>query len=125
MTVSYLNSVPLSERISESHRILAKFPSSIPVIIESKNEELLKKLKKNKYLVPNNVSASYLLAAVRKHLQVESSKSIFMYCESNIICGSEMIYSLYEDYKKKKNIQGINSEKFFYVYISSENAFGF
>jgi hypothetical protein len=124
MTVSYLNSVPLSERISESNRILSKFPNSIPVIIESKDEELLKKLKKNKYLVPSNVSASYLLSAVRKHLQLDSSKSIFMYCGSNIICGSEMIDSLYEDYKNKKKLHDTNSEKFFYVYISCENTFG-
>lgn len=120
--VSYLNSVPLSERILESNRILAKFPHSIPVIIESKNEEIMKKLKKNKFLVPYDVSASYLLIAVRKHLQLDSSKAIFMYCGDNIICGTEMIHELYSDYKKK--IWDKNTDKFFYVYISIENTFG-
>jgi len=124
MTVSYLNSTSIEERISESNRILAKFPNSIPVIIESKSEEVYKKLKKNKYLVPRNVSASYLLAAVRKHLEIDSSKAIFMYCGDNIICGTEIIDELYKDYIIKKKLFGNNTEKFFYVYISVENTFG-
>ena len=53
---SLKKSTELSENISESTRILSKYPDRIPVIIKTKNQKLAKMLKKNKFLVPQDLS---------------------------------------------------------------------
>jgi len=120
--MSYKNTTSLSQRESESSRILAKYPNVIPVIIESRSKDLI--LKKNKFLVPYDVSSSHLLYAIRKQLKLDESKAIFMFYDDVLISGTQMMSEIYEKYKEKNLIGKKIHDKFFYINISVENTFG-
>ena len=111
------------ERISESNRILAKYPDYIPVIIDC--SEKLGQLKKQKFLVPSEVSASHLLHSVRKQFETKKSDAIFMFCNDSLICPTVMMKNLYTEYKIKNKItDGCNSDKFMYIELHLESVFG-
>ena len=48
----------LTKKISESIRIISKFPDKIPVIVLTRNSKLEKMLTKNKFLVPYDLTVS-------------------------------------------------------------------
>ena len=43
-----------------------------------------------------------------------------MFCDKKLICGTEIMISVYEKYISKKN----DNDKYLYIEISSENTFG-
>ena len=75
----------LAKKISESNRILAKFPDRIPVIILTNNSKLEKMLKKNKFLVPHNLTVSCLMVNFRKQIKLDSSSALFMFCDNILL----------------------------------------
>ncbi len=121
--ISYRKTKSLSERISESERILTKYPLSIPVIIETYDTLLIKNIKKNKFLVPQNVSVGHLIYSVRKQFELASNKGLFLFCDNKLLCGTTMMYELYEKYKEQNSSKD-NYDKFLYITISTENTFG-
>ena len=110
----------LSRRIAESGRMVAKFPDRIPIIVTSKDKKLSNLLSKNKFLCPKYISASMLLINIRKYINIDSTKALFMFCDKKLICGTEIMISVYEKYISKKN----DNDKYLYIEISSENTFG-
>ena len=113
----------LSKRISESKRIISKFPDRIPVIILTNNSRLQKMLTKNKFLVPYDLTVSYLLANIRNQIKLDSSNALFIFCENILLSGSEELSKVYINYKIKNNI-GPLSDNFLYLSIEEENTFG-
>ena len=93
----------LSKRISESKRIISKFPDRIPVIILTNNSRLQKMLTKNKFLVPYDLTVSYLLANIRNQIKLDSSNALFIFCENILLSGSEELSKVYINYKIKNN----------------------
>ena len=124
MLSSFKKDFTLAQRISESTRILAKYPDRIPIIIEYNDAELLKIIKKRKFLVPHDVSVSYLIHIIRNKIKIDSSKAIFMFYENILLNSTSMIGELYEKYKKN-NKEYIKGDKFFYITLSYENTFGY
>ena len=111
------------ERISESNRIIAKYPDYIPVIIDC--SEKLGQLKKQKFLVPSEVSASHLLHSVRKQFETKKSDAIFMFCYDTMICPTTMMKTIYADYKTKNKITDKgDTDKFLYIDMNLESVFG-
>jgi GABA(A) receptor-associated protein len=116
-------STDLSFRIEESNRILSKFPDRIPVIVITNNSKLEKMLKKNKFLVPYDLSVSSLLANIRSQMKLDPSKALFIFCDNTLLSGSQMINEVYKNYKCKNNI-GARNDNFLYITIEEENTFG-
>jgi hypothetical protein len=127
---SYRDIHPLDNRIAESQRIVCKYPKHIPVIVE--NDGNLPQLKKNKYLVPDDVPASQIILSIRKNMDVDSSTAIFIFYDDIMICPSMLMRPLYEQYliKKSTDLKKSNGnedemkDNFFYVYVAFENTFG-
>jgi len=117
------NENDLSKRISESTRIISKFPDRIPVIVLTKNVTLEKLLKKNKFLVPYDLSVSYLLANIRSQIKLDPSKALFLFCDNALLSGSQSLNQIYTTYRKKHNI-GPSKDNFLYMSIEEENTFG-
>ena len=117
------NENDLTKRISESNRIIAKFPDRIPVIILTTNPDLKKMLKKNKFLVPYDLSVSYLLANIRSQIKLEPSKALFLFCDNSLLSGSQMLNEIYKNYMCK-NGTGPSKDNFLYISIEEENTFG-
>jgi len=103
--------------VSESQRIVAKYPEYVPVIVKSKKI----KLKKRKFLVPKDVNISYLLIAIRKHIEnVKHDTGIFIFCNNNLLGSNSMMGEIYEKY-----VCGIQTKNLFlYIDINTENTFG-
>jgi len=111
------------ERIAESNRILAKYPNYIPVIIDC--SEKLGQLKKQKFLVPSEVSASHLLHSVRKQFETKKSDAIFMFCDDILLCPTTMMGNIYNEYKIKNKLTGDGqSDMFLYIDMNLESVFG-
>lgn len=117
---SYKKKIHLSQRASECNRILAKYPSHVPVIVEC--DKKIGVLKKQKFLVPSDVSVSHLLISVRKQISLDGSKSIFMFCDNMILCPTVMMNQVYSSYLRNKKDEP--EDKFLYITIASENTFG-
>lgn len=123
MSLSALNENDLSKRISESNRIISKFPDRIPVIVLTKNQSIKKMLKKNKFLVPYELSVSYLLANIRSQIKLDPSKALFLFCDNNLLSGSQFLNEIYKNYMYKHG-NGPSKDNFLYVSIEEENTFG-
>jgi GABA(A) receptor-associated protein len=121
--MSYKNSKSLEQRIEESNKIISRHPNYIPVIIESSDPEIIKSLKKRKFLCPKEVSSSYLMCSIRNNLKLESSKALFLFYNNVLVSGQQIMGDLYEHYKIKNNIT-VNDDLFFYVTLTCENTFG-
>jgi GABA(A) receptor-associated protein len=118
MKSSYKEKFDLSHRTSESQRILAKYPSHIPVIVDC--DKSIGPLKKAKFLCPREVSVSHLLISVRKQIRIESNKAIFIFCENKLLGGTTMMHDLYDDCLNSRT----DGDRFLYIYVSTENTFG-
>jgi GABA(A) receptor-associated protein len=116
-------STDLSFRVEESNRILSKFPDRIPVIVITNNSKLEKMLRKNKFLVPYDLSVSSLLANIRSQMKLDPSKALFIFCDNTLLSGSQMINEVYKNYRYKNNI-GVGKDNFLYITIEEENTFG-
>ena len=103
--------------VSESQRIIAKYPDYVPVIVKSHKFAL----KKKKFLVPRDANVSHLLIAIRKHIEkVDHSTAIFIFCNNMMIGSNNMLSDVYQKHvidKKTKNL-------FLYIEIATENTFG-
>ena len=117
-TSSYKTKYTLDERIKQSESILAKYVNYIPVIVEC--DPQIGVMKKQKFLVPQNVNCSHMIVAVRNQLKLDPSKSIFIFYNNNIICPTENINVVYRRYLTQID----NGDKFFHIYVTTENTFG-
>jgi len=115
---SYKTKYSLEDRKQQSETILAKYPSYVPVIADC--HKSLGVMKKQKFLVPQDVNCSHIIIAIRNQLKLDSSKSLFMFYNDNIICPTDMVKQVYQKCLQEEN----NGDKFFYVYVTSENTFG-
>ena len=121
--ISYKKTKSFTERINESTKILAKYPFSIPVIVETNDMIIRKNIKKYKFLVPESVTASHLIFSIRRQFEFESNKAIFLYCDNMLLSGTSLLSEIYENYKER-NCKLKDFDKFLYITVSTENTFG-
>ena len=117
-TSTYKTKYSLEERIKQSELILTKYFNYIPVIVEC--DPQMGAMKKQKFLVPQNVNCSHMIVAVRNQLKLDPSKSIFIFYNDKIICPTENVNVVYRRYLSEVN----DGDKFFHIYVTSENTFG-
>lgn len=111
--VSYKLRVSYEQREKLSYKILNLYKGYIPVIIESKTVCLLKE----KFLVPEDVTAFLLLHKLRINMHLLETESYFLFNETgNFITLSEMMGNIYDKYK--------NSDGFLYINLEKESTFG-
>ena len=119
---TYRDSVSLEKRISESRRIISKYPTHVPVIIEC-DKELSKLITKKKYLIDREVSVSYLLHTIRNKIKIDKQKAFLLFYDKVMLCPTEIIGFVYEKYKTNNKIS-YNDDQFFYIQVQLENTFG-
>lgn len=98
---SFKKEYPFDKRISESERILAKFPDRIPVIVQiSKNcIKELPVLDKHKYLVPQDLTVGQFQYVIRKRIKLTPEKALYMFFQNSIPPTGSLISSVYDKYK--------------------------
>jgi GABA(A) receptor-associated protein len=105
-------------RLQQATNIMTKFPTRIPVIVEihQSSRGRLANLDKSKYLVPQELTVGQFVYILRKRLQLNPERAIFIFFDNQLPPTSELLSSIYDKLKDK--------DKFLYAYISSENVFG-
>lgn len=109
--------IDFDKRLSESKRIMAKYPDRIPLIIFKDPKSQLAQLDKYKYLIPLDLTLGQFIHVIRKKIKLTSEKSIFLFTQKNtLITISEMMNTVYKKYK--------DEDGFLYLVYFEENTFG-
>jgi GABA(A) receptor-associated protein len=103
------------ERIKLASRMKQKYPDRIPVIVEAVNAQT-PQIKKNKFLVPKDVSVGKLIYEIRRYTQVSAEEALFVFVNNTLISTSSLIEQVYEKHK--------DVDQFMYLVYSLENTFG-
>ena len=75
------------------------------------------KMKKTKYLVPNNVTVSELLMAVRKQVNLNRYQALFLFVDKGVcLSATDNVGAVYEKYKDNSGL--------LYIKYDVENTFG-
>ena len=114
--MSFKDEYTFEERQCESNKIMKKYPSRIPVIVEKSKDCQLRIIDKKKYLVPKDLNMNQFIYIIRKKIELEKSQALF-FMINNQLCPSNI--SIGELYEKNKDQDG-----FLYIIYTSENTFG-
>ena len=106
----------LEERINESSRIIQKYRTRIPIIVEKSKGCSLCDIEKKKYLVPNEMTMSQFIYIIRKKINLKSHETLFVTVNNCLPESNIQLTTIYEKYK--------DEDGFLYVVYSSENTFG-
>ena len=107
------------EKLRESViKMRERYPGRVPVfILKSHKDKLLPDINCNKFIVPEDISVTNLMALVRSRLSLGSEVSMFFFINETVIpCGSDTVGNLYNTYKNEDNI--------LLIYYCGENVFG-
>tara|TARA_B110000211_G_C14032913_1_gene533064 strand:- start:55 stop:405 length:351 start_codon:yes stop_codon:yes gene_type:complete len=116
MNNSFIENFSFEKRLYESIRIKNIYPNRIPVIVEKNKDSDIINIRKNKYLVPQDLTISQFLYVIRKRIKLTDEQSIFIFIGNKIPCPHSLIKEIYI---KEKHTDG-----FLYVKYSGENVFG-
>ena len=118
MQKSYRETISFEERKKEATKVIAKYPTRIPVIIEKlASETALPVIKKSKFLCPADMEANNLMLIVRKKLKLSSAEALFMFVKGKVLVpSSSLLGELYVKYK--------DEDSYLYINYCSENVFG-
>jgi hypothetical protein len=115
----YQDNVSYQKRSEDSTRLCIKYPGYVPVIVNCFNPEL--QIKKNKFLVPKDISGSRLIVSIRSQLLLSSNIAVFMFIDNMLFEHSKTVGEIYEYYMLKRKDK---NDKYMYVDITLENTFG-
>lgn len=105
-----------TERIQESKKIVLKYPTRIPIIVEKNNDCDLEEINKKKYLVPRDMNLSQFIFVIRNRIKMEPSKALFIMINNSLVASGEVIGEIYDKHK--------DNDGFLYIIYTSENTFG-
>ena len=116
----FKDEIPFAMRKEEASRILSKYPDRIPIIIERSEDcsSDIPVVDKKKYLVPNDITTGQFTYIIRKRIELEPEKAIFLFAgeDYTIPPSSSLISEIYNNYK--------DEDGFLYFTYSGENTFG-
>ena len=116
----FKDEIPFAMRKEEASRILSKYPDRIPIIIERSGEcsDDIPVVDKKKYLVPNDITTGQFTYIIRKRIELEPEKAIFLFAgeDFTIPPSSSLISEIYNNFK--------DEDGFLYFTYSGENTFG-
>ena len=78
----------------EYTRITNKFPDYIPAIVFDEGNL---GLDKHKFLIKKNMTMGHFIYIIKKRLEVESDIAIFLFVNKSLVCGSQLISSIYKE----------------------------
>ena len=108
----------IDDKLTEGQKIIIKYPNKIPIIINKfKYENDLQDINKTKYIVPNDMTFTNLIYIIRKKININSEKSIFITTNGKLCKSNSTLGELYDKYKN------MNDHLLYFEY-SSENTFG-
>ncbi|TPX32419.1 hypothetical protein SmJEL517_g04466 [Synchytrium microbalum] len=116
---SFVAEHPFEKRQSEANRILASYPSRIPIIVEkssARSSSPLADLDKRKFLCPGEITVGQFQAVLRKRLKLNADTALFLYVKNVLPPVSAELSHVYQDHK--------DADGFLYVVYAGESTFG-
>jgi GABA(A) receptor-associated protein len=108
---------PLRKRLEEADKVLEKFPTMVPIIIQARQGCTLPDIDKHKYIVPGEMVMSQFMVLIRRRLKLDKNKGIFVFVGNNTLPkSSSLLCDLYKEH--------MESDKFLYITYTDENTFG-
>ena len=112
----FIEKFTFDKRLSESSRIMKKYPKRIPVIVEKQINSSVNEIDKKKYLVPQELTISQFIYVIRKRIKLSDEQALFIFINNIIPSSQKLIKEIYQTEK--------NKDGFLYVEYTSENTFG-
>lgn len=102
----------------EAARIMSKYPDKIPVIVEKaqKTRDTLPELKKNKYVVPRDLTMGQMIYLIRRYLTLPPEEALFLFVSNTLVPSTERIVDVWGRYRSEDGA--------LHVLYSGESAFG-
>lgn len=119
---SFKEQYTFDQRRTEAHKMLEKFPSRRPIIVEksNKNSKDLPALKKHKFLSPSDLTVGQFVYIIRKQLTLPPETALFMFirsAEGDVMpTSSTTILEIYKSYS--------DEDGFVYMFYCGESTFG-
>ena len=103
-------------RLTESTKVIIKYPDRVPIIVENDQNILHNEQFKNKYLVPRDMTITQFMYTLRRKITIGQEHGLYMFISGMIPSSNSLIGNLYEEYKDK--------DKYLYIILKMENTFG-
>ena len=114
----YRKNVQFDERKLKAAIILKQHPDRIPVVVECSDElQAINPLKKNKFIVPFELTLAQFMFVIRKHMKLDPEYAIFVFINNRLHPTTSLIGTIYE---KEKDEDG-----FMYMDVFQESTFGY
>jgi len=113
---SFKESYTTDERLGESSKVMEKYPTRIPIIVEKADGCRLNDIKKKKYLAPRDMAMCQFVFTVRRKIDLEASEAIFLMVNGQLVQSSMLLSEIYGNHK--------DEDGFLYMVYTSENTFG-
>lgn len=114
MTKEFKERLSLEERKQQSANILTKYPSSVPVFIDSSS--MHKMIDKPRFVIPDGFTIGQLMTSIRARMKMNAATALFVFIDNQLIPVTSVISSLYVSHK--------DEDGYMYVCCSEENTFG-
>ncbi len=113
---SFKSQFSFRERLSESRRIMEKYPDKLPIICE-KNSSKEPNISKTKYLVAVDLKVAQFIFVIRSKMNIDATQAIYLFVNGDtLVPSSTYIATIYELYK--------DDDGFLYLNYAFENTFG-
>lgn len=113
----YRKNVPFDERKLKASIILKQHPDRIPVVVEcSEQLQAVHPLKKNKFIVPFELTVAQFMFVIRKHMKLDPEYAIFMFINNKLHPATSLVGSIYAQEK--------DEDGFMYMDVFQESTFG-
>ena len=113
----YRKNMPFDERKLKASLILKDHPHRIPVVVEcSDSLQAMHPLKKNKFIVPHELTLAQFMFVIRKHMKLEPEYAIFVFINNRLHPTTTPIGTIYTQEK--------DEDGFMYLDVFQESTFG-
>ena len=109
--------VSFDERKLKASVMLKQHPGRIPVVVEcSEQLQYSNPLKKNKFIVPYDMSLSQFMFIIRKHMNLKPIDAVYVFINNILHPTTSIMGDLYATYK--------DEDGFMYLSVYQESTFG-
>lgn len=112
---NFKEKVQFEQRLEQSKSIMDKYPTRVPVICERLTKKI-QQLDRTKYLCPDDLSMGNFMYVIRKRMNLDSSKAIYLFINNKIVPVSQTLGVIYDKFH--------DEDGFLYIKYDSETTFG-
>lgn len=115
MDLPYKCQKSLSQRISESHQMMSRYPDRTPIIVERRSKSI-QLIDKRKFMAPHTLLMNQMNFVIRRRLNMPPEHALFVFVGETLIPMNKMVKQVYDEHA--------DEDGFLYLTYDFENTFG-